>query len=152
HSGVGIENPTPSDMPLNDATDQWHALGKVTGIIDEQTRLSFIAGGSKARFQIPNNPNQVPGFTVAGATDLASGLLNQRQWETTWFGMASLQKHTAAVDFQLSGFARYSNLTYNADPFGDLMFNGIAPWASVKSLAIGVQGDGSWKLGDGHTL
>jgi outer membrane receptor protein involved in Fe transport len=152
HSGVGIENPTPSDMPLNDATDQWHALGKVTGIIDEQTRLSFIAGGSKARFQIPNNPNQVPGFTVAGATDLNSALLNQRQWESTWFGMLSLQKHTEAVDFQLSGFARSSSLTYKPDPFGDLMFNGIAPWASVQSLAVGVQGDGSWKLGDGHTL
>jgi hypothetical protein len=133
HNGIGIENPTASESPIHDDTDQWHGLAKVTGIIDEQTRLSFIAGGSKARFQIPNNPGQAPAFTVAGATDLNSALLDQRQWESTYFGMLSLQKHTDAVDFQLSGFARWSNLTYQPDPFGDLMFNGIAPWATAPT-------------------
>ncbi len=152
HNGVGIENPTASDMPLHDDTDQWHALGKVTGIVDEQTRVSFIAGGSSARYQIPNNPGQVPGFVVAGASDLNSALLDQRQWEDTWFGIASLQKHYASADLQISGFARYSSLAYKPDPFGDLMFNGVAPWANRTSFAIGVQGDGSWKIAPGHTL
>ena len=152
HNGIGIENPTSSDMPLHDDSDQWHALGKVTGIIDEQTRVSFIAGGSSARFQIPNNPGQTPAFTLYGATDLNSALLDQRQWESTWFGIASLQKHYASADFQLSGFTRYSSLDYKPDPFGDLMFNGIAPWSNRTNLAIGVQGDGSWKVFDGHTL
>jgi outer membrane receptor protein involved in Fe transport len=152
HTAVGIENPTALAWPLNDSSDQWHALGKVTGIIDEQTRVSFIAGGASGRFQIPNNPNQIPGFTVAGANDLNSALLNQRQWENTYFGMLSLQKHYGNVDFQLSGFARYSDLTYNADPFGDLMFNGIAPWANRKSFAAGIQGDGSWKVAANHTI
>lgn len=152
HNSIGIENPTSSQSPIHDDTDQWHALGKVTGIIDEQTRISFIAGGSKARFQIPNNPGQAPGFTVAGSTDLNSALLNQRQFESTYFGILSLQKHTEAVDFQLSGFARYSNLTYKPDPFGDLMFNGIAPWASRTNFATGVQGDGSWKAASAHTM
>jgi outer membrane receptor protein involved in Fe transport len=152
HSGVGVENPTPSDMPIHDDTDQWHGLGKVTGIIDEQTRVSFIAGGSSARYQIPNNPGQPAAFTVAGASDLNSALLNQQQWESTWFGIASLQKHYASADFQLSGFTRYSSLVYKPDPFGDLMFNGIAPWSNRTNLAIGVQGDGSWKILDNHTL
>ena len=53
---------------------------------------------------------------------------------------------TATADFQLSGFARYSSLAYKPDPFGDLMFNGIAPWANRTSFAAGVQGDGSWKV------
>lgn len=152
HNGVGIENPTPSDMPIHDDTDQWHALGKVTGIVDEQTRVSFIAGGSSASYQIPNNPGQPAAFTVAGADTLNSALLDQRQWESTWFGIASLQKHYAAADFQLSGFTRYSKLAYKPDPFGDLMFNGIAPWSNRTSLVFGVQGDGSWKVLDGHTL
>jgi len=152
HNGVGIENPTASDMPIHDDTDQWHALGKVTGIIDEQTRVSLIVGGSNARFQIPNNPGQFPSFAVAGATDLNSSLLNARQWESTYFGMVSLQKHTQSVDWQLSGFTRYSELSYNPDPFGDLMYNGIAPWARRTNLAIGVQGDGSWKAAPNHTV
>jgi outer membrane receptor protein involved in Fe transport len=152
HNGIGMENPTASDQPIHDDTDQWHGLAKITGIIDDQTRLSFIAGGSRARFQIPNNPGQAPAFTVAGATDLNSALLDQRQWESTYFGMLSLQKHTDAIDFQLSGFARWSNLTYQPDPFGDLMFNGVAPWASRTNFATGLQGDGSWKITDSHTL
>jgi outer membrane receptor protein involved in Fe transport len=152
HNSIGIENPTSSQSPIHDDTDQWHALGKVTGIIDEQTRVSFIAGGSKARFQIPNNPGQTANFTVAGASDFNSALLNQRQWETNYFAMLSLQKHTDAADFQLSGFTRYSNLTYAPDPFGDLMFNGIAPWSSRTNFATGVQGDGSWKIAANHTL
>jgi outer membrane receptor protein involved in Fe transport len=152
HNSIGIENPTASDTPLHDDTDQWHALGKITGIIDEQTRLSFIAGGSKARFQIPNNPNQTPAFTVAGSTDLNSALLDQRQFESNYFAVLSLQKHTEVLDWQLSGFARYSNLTYKPDPFGDLMFNGIAPWAKRTNFATGAQGDGSWKATSNHTV
>jgi outer membrane receptor protein involved in Fe transport len=152
HNAVGIENPTSSSWPIHDATDQWHGLAKVTGIIDEQTRVSFIAGGANTRFQIPNNPNQTPGFTVAGASNFDSALLDQRQWESTYFGMVSLQKHTDTLDFQLSGFSRYANLTYQPDPYGDLMFNGIAPWARRENLAVGMQGDGSWKLAPSHTL
>ena len=152
HNGYGIENPAPSYTALHDDTDQWHVLGKVTGIVDENTRLSFIAAGSSARFQIPNNPGQTPGFTVNGFSDLNSSLLDQRQWEKTYFGIASLQKHYETVDFQLSGFARYSSLAYKPDPLGDLMFNGIAPWSSRSNLATGVQGDGSWKVATDHTL
>jgi outer membrane receptor protein involved in Fe transport len=152
HNAIGIENPTSSASPIHDDTDQWHGLGKVTGIIDEQTRVSFIAGGSKARFQIPNNPNQTPAFTVAGASELNSALLNQRQFESNYFGILSLQKHTEALDWQLSGFARHSNLTYKPDPFGDLMFNGIAPWARRTNFATGMQGDGSWKAAANHTV
>ena len=152
HSGVGIENPTASDTPLHDDTDQWHALGKVTAIIDENTRLSFIGGGAKARFQIPNNPNQTPNFMVAGASTLNSSTLDAQQWEDTYFGIVSLQKHYGTGDFQLSGFTTYSSLAYKPDSFGDLMFNGIAPWANRMSVTTGVQGDGSWKATDTHTL
>ncbi len=152
HNNYGIENPSNSYTALHDNTDQWHVLGKVTGIVDENTRLSFIAGGSSARFQIPNSPGQVPTFTVNGFSDLNSGLLDQRQWEKTYFGIASLQKHYEAVDFQLSGFARYSSLAYKPDPLGDLMFNGIAPWAKRTNLAVGVQGDASWQAASNHTV
>lgn len=152
HNSIGIENPTASFNPIHDDTDQWHALGKVTGIVDENTRVSFIAGASKARFQIPNNPGQPTINTVSGQTVFDSAFLDQRQWENTYFGIASLQKHYGEVDFQLSAFARYSDLSYQPDPAGDLAFNGISPWSSRTNLATGVQGDGSWKVADSHTL
>ena len=76
----------------------------------------------------------------------------KRQWEDTYFGIASFQKHIGEADFQLSGFARYSSLSYKPDPLGDLLYNGIAPWTNRTSLATGVQGDGSWKVASAHTL
>ena len=48
---------------------------------------------------------------------------------------------------QLSGFARYSQLNYQPDAIGDLLYNGFAPWAQRTSFATGVQGDASWKVG-----
>ena len=69
-NGIGIENPTSSYTPIHDDTAQWYGLAKVTGIVDENTRLSFIGGGASARFQIPNNLDQVPNFTVFGNSDL----------------------------------------------------------------------------------
>ncbi len=152
HNGLGIENPTSSFAPIHDDTDQWYGLAKITGIVDENTRLAFIAGGASSRFQIPNVPFQTPNFTVNGQTNWNSSILDQRQWEKSYFAIASLQKSYQDVNFQLSGFARYSSLSYQPDPFGDLAFNGIAPWTKRTSFATGVQGDGSWKVHDKHTL
>ena len=152
HNGIGIENPTSSYTPTHDDTDQWYALGKVTGIVDENTRVSFIAGGSSARYQIPTNPAQTPAFTVNGISAWDSSILDQRQWEDTYFGIASLQKSYENFNMQLSGFARYSNLAYKPDVIGDLLYNGIEPYANRRSFAVGMQGDASWKVASTHTL
>jgi outer membrane receptor protein involved in Fe transport len=152
HNGLGIENPTPSMTPLHDDTDQWYALAKITGIVDENTRLAFIGGGASSRFQIPNVPFQTPAFTVNGINNWNSSILDQRQWEKTYFAIASLQKSYENLNFQLSGFARYSSLSYQPDAFGDLLYNGIAPWTKRTSFTTGVQGDGAWKVANSHTL
>lgn len=151
-NGIGIENPTPTWAPIHDDTAQWYGLAKVTGIVDENTRLSFIGGGANARYQIPNNINEVPNFTVLGNSTWDSSILDQRQWESTYFGIASLQKTHQDFNLQLSGFARYSQLNYQPDAIGDLLYNGIAPWAQRTSFAIGAQGDASWKVAAKHTL
>ncbi|MBX9943624.1 MAG: TonB-dependent receptor [Reyranella sp.] len=151
-NGIGIENPTPSYTPLHDDTAQWYGLAKVTGIVDESTRLSFIAGGASARYQIPNVPGQTPQFTVNGNSVWDSSILDQRQWEDTYFSIASLQKSYRDFNMQLSGFARYSNLSYQPDVIGDLLYNGIQPYANRMSFATGVQGDASWKVASNHTL
>lgn len=151
-NNIGIENPFSAWTPIHDQTSQWYALGKVTAIVDENTRLSFIGGGVNASYQIPNNINQVPNFTVSGNSTWDSSILDQRQWESTYFGIASLQKTYADFNMQLSGFARYSQLNYQPDAIGDLLYNGIAPWAQRTSFAAGVQGDTSWKVAPKHTL
>ncbi|WP_422017051.1 TonB-dependent receptor [Reyranella sp.] len=151
-NNIGIENPTPSTSPLHDSTAQWYALTKLSALADENTRLSFIAGGASARYQIPNVPGQTPEFAVNGITNWNSAVLDQRQWEDTYFGIASVQKSYQNFNMQLSGFGRYSKLSYQPDALGDLLYNGIAPWSQRSSLAFGVQGDASWKVASAHTL
>ncbi len=151
-NNIGIENPTPSTAPLHDATAQWYALTKLSALADENTRLSFVAGGASARYQIPNVPGETPAFPVNGITDWNSAVLDQRQWEDTYFGIASLQKSYQNFNMQLSGFGRYSKLSYQPDALGDLLYNGVAPWSQRSSFAFGVQGDASWKVASNHTL
>jgi outer membrane receptor protein involved in Fe transport len=152
HNGLGAENPTSSFSPIHDDTDQWAGLAKVTTIIDEQTRLSFITGGASGAFQIPNVPFQTPNFTVNGISNWNSSILDQRQWERNYFAMASLQKSMGDLDVQLSAVGRYSNLTYQPDGIGDLLYNGIAPWTQRTTFSVGAQGDASWKATDKHTV
>ncbi len=152
HNDIGVENPAPTPYPIHDSTDQWHALAKASHIIDENTKLSFVLGGAQARFQIPQIQDAMANFTVLGNQASNSASLNQLQWENNYFAILSLQKHYSEADFQLSAFSRYSGLYYQPDAMGDLMFNGISPWANRQSLATGVQGDGSFKVASQHTL
>ncbi len=94
----------------------------------------------------------MPNFTVNGISNQNSSFLDQRQWEDTYFGIASLQKSYQNFNLQLSGFARYSDLSYQPDALGDLLYNGIAPWAKRTSFAVGAQADASWKIASNHTI
>ena len=153
HDDRGIENPTSSFGAIHDTTDQFHGLAYISGIIDPDTRISLILGGFDGSFQIPNNPGQTTlGLNVNGTTTFNSANLNENQTESTGFAVLSLQKHIDTVDLQVSLFNRTSTLHFTPDWVGDLLFNGIAQQASRQDVATGVQGDGSWRVNDQHTL
>ena len=153
HNDRGIENPTSSYNAIHDTTNQFHGLAYLSDIIDPDTRVSLILGGFDGSFQIPNNPGQPTlGFNVNGVTSFNSANLNETQNEMTAFAVLSLQKHFDDKDVQLSVFNRTSTLNFSPDPVGDLLFNGIAQQASRTDIATGVQGDGSWRVNDQHTL
>lgn len=154
HNNRGIENPTYKFDALHDTTDQFHGLASISGIIDENTRISLILGGFNGNFQIPNNPGQTPqlGLTVNGVSTFTSSKLNENQREITDFAILSLQKHVGDVDMQISAFGRYSSLAFSPDVLGDLLFNGISQRAFREDSAGGVQADGSWRVNNQHTI
>jgi outer membrane receptor protein involved in Fe transport len=158
HNTIGIENPTGSKNAIHDLSNQPRGFAYVAGIIDPNTRVSAILGASRSQFQIPNIPN-IPnltpglGLTVNGVTDFPSADLEQTQRQINEYAIATLQKRAGPVDFQLSGFTRYSSAFFNTgDPTGPVLFNGIAPNAYRRSIATGTQGDGSWRVAPEHTL
>ena len=150
----GIENPAATFNAIHDSTQQFHGFAYMSGIIDPDTRVSVIGGAFDGRFQIPNNPGQSPslGLNVLGATSFNSNLLNEVQHEATQFGLLSLQKHVGDINLQISAFVRNSVLSFSPDVIGDLLFNGVTPFARKSDLAEGVQADASWRINDSHTL
>jgi outer membrane receptor for ferrienterochelin and colicin len=158
-NSLGIENPLPAHSALHDDTRQSKSFGNLSYITDDETRIGLMFGTYVGRFQIPNNPNQAPAFSLAGVSDAAAGtstiassMLDEQQRERNRFVVLSLQKSLGDLNFQVSGFNQYSELHYTPDPFGDLVYNGVASNSLRSNSANGLQLDMSYKLGPNHTL
>ena len=158
-NAIGIENPQPTRNALHDKTRQEKTFGSLSYFLDDNTRLGMMFGTYRGRFQIPDNPNQQPAFSLtgysdagAGSTTLPSSQVNENQNEVNRFVVLSLQKSMGDLNYQLSGFHQYSELHFLPDAAGDLIFNGVASDSLRSNRASGVQFDMSYKLGASHTL
>ncbi len=151
-NNVGIENPTRSYEPLHDATQQGHGFGYVEDIIDTSSKITAIFGVYQGAFQIPDSPGQTPAYALGNQVNFNSALLNESQNESNDYGILSYLKTADDYSFQISAFERYSRLAYTPDHVGDLLFYGLSQNAQRSDVAEGVQGDGSYQLGDNHTL
>ena len=156
---LGIENPTPAKSAIHDKTQQTKSFGNLSYYLDDDTRLGMMFGTYVGRFQIPNNPSQAPGFSLAGVSDaaagtstLASSQLDENQHEENRFVVLSYQKNLGALNFQLSGFKQYSALHYTPDAIGDLVYNGVSSDTTRTNSSAGLQGDVSYKINQQHTF
>lgn len=155
-SSHGVEAVTPSYNAIHDDTEQVHAFAYLDKIIDSASKVTFIGGTFNGQFQVPNNPGAAPFFAggdvINGNTTADSGLLTEHQIESSTYGILSYLRAEEDFDFQVSGFSKYSTLSFHPDSFGDLFFNGIAQTASRTSVANGIQAESTYKLRSDHTL
>ena len=152
-NNLGIENPTASKDAIHDRTDQLKGFGYFSYLLNDDSRLSLILGSTHSRFEIPNSSNQPMNFTLAGTPFYPSQDLAERQNETTHYGVVSLQSSIGErFDYQLSAFTRYTDVHFNPDQRGDLIYTGVASSIARSGWASGVQADGSYRLNDQHTL
>lgn len=150
---VGIENPTPDRSAIHDRTHQSKGFGYMSYLLDPDSRVSVILGTTNNRFQIPNNPGQAPDFTLAGAPSVDSSNLDARQRERNRFAVVTYQASVGTgFDYQVSLFNRWTDLRYQPDPVGDLVFNGVAADITRRNSASGLQLDTSYRLNEAHTL
>ena len=154
----GIDGVTPALTQIHDHSSQLHAFAYFDKIINGENRLTAIAGLFNGRFEIPNNPATptFSGITFLNGVPVSSfnpAQLDERQNETSQFGVLSYLHSGAAADFRISAFTKYSTLHFRRDPsVADIAFNGIAQNALLKSFAYGIQVDASGKIGSDHTL
>jgi outer membrane receptor protein involved in Fe transport len=156
---IGIENPQPTSNALHDSTRQTKSFGNLSYFIDEDTRAGLMFGTYNGRFQIPNNPDQAPAFSLTGQSDAAAGTsalpssrLDETQREVNRFVVLSLQKSLGNLNYQVSAFHQYSDLHYLPDPIGDLVYNGVASDTMRSNSASGLQLDASYRLSAAHTV
>jgi outer membrane receptor protein involved in Fe transport len=157
YDGLGIENPTPSHDAIHDNTDQVKSFGYASYLLSPTSRVTAMFGSYDGWFQIPNNPGQPPlslPFTrPPGYTSFDTANLNERQYENNRFGVLAYQSTIGSdFDYQVSYVARYTSVRFMPDPLGDLIINGVASNVSQSSLVNGLQGDGSYRLNDRHTI
>jgi outer membrane receptor protein involved in Fe transport len=154
----GIDGVTPAVTQIHDQSEQVHAFAYLDKIIDGENRVTAIGGLFNGRFEIPDNPATptFPGITFLNGipvSDYNPALLDERQNETSQFGVLSYLHSGPEVDFRISAFTKYSTLHFRRDPtLSDIAFNGISQNALLKSFANGVQVDAVGKIADDHTL
>ncbi|MFT8418972.1 MAG: TonB-dependent receptor [Acetobacter sp.] len=154
HDRVGIENTTGSFNAPHDLSNQYHFLGHARYTVDEDTRISLIAGISNAEYQLPNNPGQDWNHNYTPPTNVtpSSNSLNEHQKQITDFAVLALQKEIGAFSLQNSVFTRYSSLRYSPDPTGDLYYSGLAQRAARSVFSTGTQHDVTWRAARDHTV
>ncbi len=148
---LGLENPTASLNAMHDRTDQGKFFGFASTLLDDSTRLSMISGASYAKFQIPNNPNQMA-LGDFGPTTYDLNSLNENEYDTFLFNIVSLQTKGDKVDTQLSIYERYAKVHFVPDIFGDLVFNDVASDVTRESYLYGTQFDASYEVNNIHKL
>ena len=160
HSDLGIENVNGNYSAIHDTTDQYSTFGYIDHILGDNDRIAFTGGYSNQHYQIPNPTGLVGSQTdvngnpvsVNGVTSFNSENLNETQLQATGFGALSWLHSAGPFSFQSSVFGRISNLDYHPDYVGELLFNGLAQYASKKDITFGTQFDSVYKLSDHHTL
>ncbi|MDE2420711.1 MAG: TonB-dependent receptor [Gammaproteobacteria bacterium] len=150
---LGIENPTASNDPIHDHTNQFKGFGYFSYLLGDVSRVSLIVGSTDGRFQIPNRPDQTQNYQLAGVSNYPSANLNESQNEITRYGVLTFQSSIGdRFDYQLSASSRYTSVNFNPDNIGDLIYTGVASTIARSGWENGLQADGTYRLDDRHTI
>lgn len=150
---LGIQAHTADANPVHDRTRQMKGFGYLSYLLNPVTSVNLILGSSQSKFQIPNTPNLPQQFQLSGVPSYPSANLDENQTEINRYGILALKGTLGPKkDYQVSVFSRYSSVAYNPDPYGDLIYSGVASTVLRSNFSSGVQGDGNYRLDEAHTL
>jgi outer membrane receptor protein involved in Fe transport len=154
-SNLGFSSAVAAPDPIHDATQQGQGFAYLTYDLNAATRLSLISGMTVASNQFPNQPNQPPEFqleqvnpSLHPSSAIDSGLDQQ-----DYYGVFALNGFIGSnVDYQLAYTAHYNTETFDPDPVGDLIYQGIASKVFTSDLSNTLAGDLTYRLGAMHTF
>ena len=152
HNGLGIENTTSSHVALHDYTDQERLFTYLSYNIDDTSRVSLFLNAYNGQFQIPATHGLPQPFTLAGHPAADSGVTGENQNEQEYYTVVAYQKTVNNLSYQISGFARYGQITFRPDYVNDPVFQGVAGAVYNNYVTYGAELDASYILDTQHTL
>ncbi len=153
---LGIESPDASTEPLHDHSTQLHGFGYFDHILNEDNRLSLIAGVSNEQFQIPKSArSRTLTRTDGEGPDRFPQQRSEREPARARTVRDSQLAALSARPAQLGDVGirlRYTSLDFEPDWAGDLLYNGIAQNAFKSDVAVAWQTDADYHLSEAHTV
>ncbi len=155
HSDLGFSSAVRSPDPIHDTTDQGQGFAYVTYTPDPQIKLSLISGMTVADMEFPNRPGLAPLYRLDGENpaDYPLTAIDSSLDQQDYYGVFALNGVIGAnLDYQAAYSAHYNAQTFHPDPIGDLIYQGVASHVFNSDLSNTLQGDLTWRIGDGHAL
>jgi outer membrane receptor protein involved in Fe transport len=150
HSSLGLSSATPGHDPIHDDVNQGQGLTYLTYDLNPWAKLSLISGWTVADNEFPNRPDLPPLYTLQGVNpaDYPSSEINSSLEQQDYYGVLALNGVAReGIDYQLAYGIHYNEQTFNPDPIGDLIYQGISPHAFTSDLANTLQGDVTYRAG-----
>lgn len=154
-SNLGFSSAVTAPDPIHDAAQQGQGFAYLTYNLNAATRLSLISGMTVASNQFPNQPNQPPEFQLDHLDPALhpSSAIDSSLDQQDYYGVFALNGVIGpTADYQAAYTVHYNTQTFNPDPVGDLIYQGIASNVFTSDLSNTLAGDLTYRLGARHSL
>jgi len=154
HSSLGLSSATPGHNPLHDAVNQGQGFTYLTYELNPSMKLSALGGMTVAANEFPNRPGLPPLYQLDNVDPAAypSSAIDSSLDQQDYFGVLALNGVVGEhFDYQLAYAIHYNTQTFNPDPVGDLIYQGVSPRVFSSDLANTLQEDTTYRWGS-HTF
>jgi outer membrane receptor protein involved in Fe transport len=150
HDEVGLASPDGSASPNHDRTNQFEGLAFIDHVIDDESRISLIAGLSDEHFEIPEGP----GLDADDPADIhpANPPNEGRLYQQNLYGALSYQHSSGPDTLLLSVFGRHSQNALRPSAIAGLFQTGLGGETASSGWSLGVQAEGAFQLGERHIV
>jgi outer membrane receptor protein involved in Fe transport len=129
HDNLAFSSATPGPTPYHNITNQGQGFGTINYQINPLNKLSMIWGVSVNNSEYPSEPGLTPQFSLNGVNPdtYPSQDIDEHLNQDYYFGVLALSGVVGpSIDYQVALTTAYSTIQFDADPIGDLIYQGIA--------------------------
>jgi hypothetical protein len=149
---MAFSSATPGPNAIHDRQYEGQTLDMLSYAVSPDTKVSLLVSAAASDNQLPNVPGLPTEYTLAAATVIPSSQINSTLDFRDYLAVLSLSSApTQQLSYQISYAVHSISEQFNPDDVGELIYQGVASWASHADFDNTLQGDLTYKLG-AHTI